>query len=158
MVFVGSESGKKSIFFLGTLKSLLIGLISKVIDMGFRHPSNFKKESKSMFLILTSCLLGFIVSSSILCSCLLLCILLCFPGSRLPHLLDGHRDIVGCTASPASSCPGPVRYRWASIVELEVPPDETPGLMTLHLHNTNVGITKHHVNEITIPNRCIQYR
>ena len=60
------------------------------------------------------------------------------PGSPLPHLLDGHRKLVGCSAIPARSCPGPVRYHWTSIVELEVPPDETPGLMTLHPHNTNV--------------------
>jgi len=43
-----------------------------------------------------------------------------------------------CSAIPARSCPGPVRYPWGSIVEFEVPPDETPGLMTLHPHNTNV--------------------
>jgi len=62
------------------------------------------------------------------------------PGSLapLPHLLDGHRKLVGCSAIPASSCPGPVWYHWGSIVELEVPPDKTPGLMTLHPHNTNV--------------------
>jgi len=60
------------------------------------------------------------------------------PGSPLPHLLDGHRKLVGCSAIPARSCPGPVRYHWGSIVELEVPSDETPGLMTLHPHNTNV--------------------
>jgi len=33
--------------------------------------------------------------------------------------------------------PGPVRYHWGSIVELEVPLDGTPGLMALHPHNTN---------------------
>jgi len=60
------------------------------------------------------------------------------PGSPLPHLLDGHRKLVGCSAIPARSCPEPVRYHWGSIVELEVPPDETPGLMTLQPHNTNV--------------------
>ena len=62
------------------------------------------------------------------------------PGSPLPHLLDGHRKLVGCSAIPARSCPcpGPVRYPWGSIIELEVPPDDTPGLMTLHPHNTNV--------------------
>jgi hypothetical protein len=60
------------------------------------------------------------------------------PGSPLPHLLDGHRKLVGCSAIPARSCPGPVRYLWGSIVELEVSPDGTPGLMTLHSHNTNV--------------------
>ena len=54
------------------------------------------------------------------------------PGSPLPHLLDGHRKLVGCSAISARSCPGPVRYHWASIVELEVPPDETPGLMTFN--------------------------
>ena len=60
------------------------------------------------------------------------------PGSPLPHLLDRHRKLVGCSAVPARSCPGPVRYPWRSIVELEVPLDETPGLMTLQPHNTNV--------------------
>jgi len=60
------------------------------------------------------------------------------PGSPLLHLLDGHRKLVGCSAIPARSCPGPVQYAWGSIVELEVPPDKTPGLMTLHPHNTNV--------------------
>jgi len=53
-----------------------------------------------------------------------------FPGSPLPHLLDGHRKLVGSSAIPARSCPGPVGYPWGSIVELEVPPNETPGLMT----------------------------
>jgi len=47
------------------------------------------------------------------------------PGSPLPHLLDGHRKLVGSSAIPARSCPGPVWYHWGSIVELEVPPDET---------------------------------
>ena len=60
------------------------------------------------------------------------------PGSPLPHLLDGHRKLVGSSAIPARSCPGPIQHHWGSIVELEVPPDETPGLMTLHPHNTNV--------------------
>jgi len=63
------------------------------------------------------------------------------PGSPLPHRLDGHRKLVllvGCSVIPARSCPGPVRYRWGSIVELEVPPDATPGLMTFQPHNTNV--------------------
>jgi len=60
------------------------------------------------------------------------------PGSPLPHLLDGHRKLVGSSVILARSCPGPVRYHWGSIVELEVPPDKTPGLMTLHPHNTNV--------------------
>jgi len=60
------------------------------------------------------------------------------PGLPLPHLLDGHRKLVGCSAIPARSCPGPVRYPWGSIVELEVPPDETLGLITFHFHNTNV--------------------
>ena len=62
------------------------------------------------------------------------------PGSPLPHLqvLDGHRKLVGSSAIPARSCPEPVWYYWGSIVELEVPSDETPGLMTLHPHNTNV--------------------
>jgi len=56
------------------------------------------------------------------------------PGSLLPHLpsLDGHRKLVGCSAIPARSCLGPVLYTWGSIVKLEVPPDETPGLITLH--------------------------
>jgi len=53
-------------------------------------------------------------------------------GSPLFHLLDGHRKLVGSSAIPARSYPGPVRYHWRSIIELEVPPDETPGLMTLH--------------------------
>jgi len=62
------------------------------------------------------------------------------PGSPLPHLLDGHRKLVGRSAIPARPCPGPVQYHWGSIVELEVPPDETPapGLMTFQPHNTNV--------------------
>jgi len=60
------------------------------------------------------------------------------PGSSLPHLLDGHGKLVGCSAIPARSSPGPVRYHWGSMVELEMPPDETPGLMTIHAHNTNV--------------------
>ena len=59
-------------------------------------------------------------------------------GSPLPHLLDGHRKLVGCSAIPARSCSGPDRYHLGSIIELEVPPDETPGLMTLNPHNTNV--------------------
>jgi len=62
------------------------------------------------------------------------------PGSPLPHLLDGHSKLVGRSAIQARSCPGPVRYHWGSIVELEVPPDETPGLMTLQPHNTNVTV------------------
>ena len=41
------------------------------------------------------------------------------------------RKRVGRSAIPARSCPGPVRYHWGSIAELEVPPDETPELMTL---------------------------
>ena len=62
------------------------------------------------------------------------------PGSPpgLPKLLDGHRKLVRSSAIPARSCPGPVRYHWGNTVELEVPPDETPGLMTLHPHKTNV--------------------
>ena len=32
------------------------------------------------------------------------------PSSPLPHLLDGHRKLVGRSAIPARSCPGPVRY------------------------------------------------
>jgi len=60
------------------------------------------------------------------------------PNSTLHHLLDGHRKLVGCSAIPARSCPGPVWYHWGGIVELEVPPNETPVLMTLHPHNTNV--------------------
>ena len=31
------------------------------------------------------------------------------PSSPLPHLLDGHRKLVGSSAIPARSCPGPVR-------------------------------------------------
>jgi len=60
------------------------------------------------------------------------------PSSPLPHLLDGHRKLVGCSAIPARSYPGSVQYPWGSIVKLEVSPDETPGLMTLRPHNTNV--------------------
>jgi len=60
------------------------------------------------------------------------------PDSPLTHLLDGHRKLVGCSTIPARSCSGPVRYHWGSIIELEVPPDETLGLMTLHPYNTNV--------------------
>jgi len=62
------------------------------------------------------------------------------PGSLLPHLpsFDAHRKLVGCSAIPARSCLGPVVYTWGSIVELEVPPEKTPGLMTLHPPNTNV--------------------
>ena len=30
------------------------------------------------------------------------------PGSPLPHLLDGHRKLVGRSVIPARSCPGPV--------------------------------------------------
>jgi len=78
------------------------------------------------------------------------------PGSPLPHLLDGHRKLVGSSAIPARSWPGPVWYHWGSIVELGVPPDKTPGLMTPHPHNTNV-FTKHHVCQITIPTRQIQF-
>jgi len=59
-------------------------------------------------------------------------------GSPLPHLLDRHRKLVGSSAIPARSCPGPVQYHWGSIVELEVSPYKTPGLMTLHPYNTNV--------------------
>jgi len=32
------------------------------------------------------------------------------PGSPLPHLLDGHRKLVGRSAIPARSCPRPVMY------------------------------------------------
>jgi len=68
-----------------------------------------------------------------------------------PHLHDGHKDIVGCSAIPACLCPGPVQYPWGSIIESEVLSDETPGLMTLQPHNTNVSQT------ITIPTWHIQY-
>jgi len=34
------------------------------------------------------------------------------PGSLLPYLLDGLRKLVGRSAIPARSCPGPVRYHW----------------------------------------------
>jgi len=57
---------------------------------------------------------------------------LCSPGSPLPHLLDGHRKLLGCSAISTRLCPGPVRYHWAGIVELQVSPDETPGLMTFN--------------------------
>jgi len=32
------------------------------------------------------------------------------PGSALPHLLDGHRKLVGCSAIPARSCLGFSNY------------------------------------------------
>ena len=35
-------------------------------------------------------------------------------------------------------CRVPVRYHWGRFVELEVSPEETPRLMTLHPRNTNV--------------------
>ena len=73
------------------------------------------------------------------------------PVSPLPHLLDGHRKLVGRSEIPARSCPGPVRYHWGCIVELEVPPDETPGLMTLHPHNTNVLQSITYANHHTHP-------
>jgi len=50
-------------------------------------------------------------------------------GSPLPHpsfFLDKHRDIERCSAIQESACPGLVGYDWGSIVELDVPPDETP--------------------------------
>ena len=31
------------------------------------------------------------------------------PGSPLPHFLNGHRKLVGSSAIPARSCPGPVQ-------------------------------------------------
>jgi len=73
------------------------------------------------------------------------------PCSSLPHLLDRHRKLVGSSAIPARSCPGPVRYHWRSIVELEVPPrntriDDTPPPQ-------HQRITKHHVCYFTIPTR-----
>jgi len=71
-----------------------------------------------------------------------------FPGSPLPHLLDGHRKLVGSSLSaiPARSCLGPVWYPWESIVEFEVSLDETPGLMTLHPHNTDMYKASHVLN------------
>jgi len=42
------------------------------------------------------------------------------PGSPLPHLLDRHKNLVGCSEIPVRSCPGPGRYTWGRIVELEV--------------------------------------
>ena len=62
------------------------------------------------------------------------------PGSPLLHLLDGHRKLIGCSAIPARSCPGPVSLSLRKYykVWLEVPPDETPGLTTIQPHNTNV--------------------
>jgi len=60
------------------------------------------------------------------------------PGSPLPHLLDRHRKLVGRSAIPARSYPRPLQYHWGRTVELEVTPDETPGLITLYPHNTNV--------------------
>jgi len=35
-----------------------------------------------------------------------------FPGSPLPHVLDGHRKLVGSSAIPARSCLGPVRVTY----------------------------------------------
>jgi len=39
--------------------------------------------------------------------------------SPLPHLLDRHRKLVGCSTIPVRSCPGPVWYHWGSVIELE---------------------------------------
>jgi len=77
------------------------------------------------------------------CSGIFFCILCVYfvassPSSPLPHLLDRHRKLVRRSAIPACSCPGPVWCPWGSIGELEVPPNETPELMTFHPHNTNV--------------------
>ena len=77
------------------------------------------------------------------------------PFSPLSHLLDGNRKLLGSSAIPARSYPGPVRYHWGSIVELEVSSDETQGLMTLQPHNTNVSQSTH--MQITIPTRQIQF-
>jgi len=51
------------------------------------------------------------------------------PGSPLPHLLDGHRKLVGCNAIPARSCTGLVRYHWGRFLELKVPPVLSWGLL-----------------------------
>ena len=75
------------------------------------------------------------------------------PGSPFPHLLDGHTKLVGCSAIPERSCPGSVWYHWGSIVEFEVPPDETLGLMTLHHHNTNVLQSISHAKSPYPPDR-----
>ena len=88
------------------------------------RPGKIRNEASSCFGIFSRTLRFYYVASS--------------PGSPLPHLLDGHRKLVGRSVIPTRSCPGPVLYHWGSIVELEVPPDETPGLMKLHPHNTNV--------------------
>jgi len=37
------------------------------------------------------------------------------PDAPFPHLLGGHRKLVGCSVIPAGSCPGPVLYYWGSI-------------------------------------------
>ena len=60
------------------------------------------------------------------------------PVHPSPIFLTNTENVVGSSAIPARSCPGPVWYHWRSIIELEVPPDETTGLTTLHPHNTNV--------------------
>ena len=60
------------------------------------------------------------------------------PVHPSPIFLTYTRKLVGRSAILARSCPGPVPYHWGSIIELEVPPNETPGWMTLHPHNTNV--------------------
>jgi len=54
------------------------------------------------------------------------------PGTPFPHILDEHRKLVESSAISTSSCPRPSEYPWGSIVEWEVPSDETPGLITLH--------------------------
>ena len=52
------------------------------------------------------------------------------PGSPLPHLLDGHRKLVGCSASPARSCPGPVITGPASLAE-QIGPEHGCSLLFL---------------------------
>jgi len=41
------------------------------------------------------------------------------PGSPLPHLLDGQRKLVGCSAIPVRSCPGPVWYHCSGSSQVE---------------------------------------
>jgi len=60
------------------------------------------------------------------------------PVHPSPIFLTDTEKLVGCSVIPARSCPGPVWYPWGSIEELEMPPGETPGLMTFHPHNTNI--------------------
>jgi len=63
------------------------------------------------------------------------------PGSPLPHLLDGHRKLVGSSEISARSCPGQVRYNWGSIVEYRRVVSSSRRNARIDdttLHNTNV--------------------